>query len=45
MTDVVHTPPEGLVDKSGLFAGMNKFMGIASMVMILGFRRVHDFRR
>ena len=26
-----------LIDKTGIFAGMNKFMGIASMVMILGF--------
>ena len=32
-----HIPPEDLVDKTGLFAGMNKFMGIASMVMIIGF--------
>ncbi len=37
MSDVVHVPPENLVDKTGLFAGMNKFMGIASMVMILAF--------
>lgn len=29
--------PEGLVAKSGLFAGMNATMGILSMVMILGF--------
>ena len=37
MSDSVQTPPEGLVDKTGLFAGMNKFMGIASMLMIIGF--------
>ena len=37
MSDIVKVPPEDLVDKTGLFAGMNKFMGIASMVMILGF--------
>lgn len=29
--------PDNLIDKTGLFAGMNKFMAIASMVMILGF--------
>ncbi len=28
---------DGLVSKTGLFTGMNKTMGIASMVMILGF--------
>ncbi len=37
MSDSVQTPPEDLVDKTGLFAGMNKFMGIASMLMIIGF--------
>ncbi len=37
MSDSIQTPPEDLVDKAGLFAGMNKFMGIASMVMILAF--------
>ncbi len=31
------TRADGLVSKSGLFAGMNKTMAIASMVMILGF--------
>ena len=31
------TPNTNLVASSGLFAGMNPFMGIASMVMILGF--------
>ena len=37
MSDSVQTPPEDLVDKTGLFAGMNKIMGIASMIMIIGF--------
>ncbi len=37
MTDTTHSPPENLVAKSGLFKGMNVFMGIASMVMIIGF--------
>ena len=37
MSDQVHTKPEDLVDKTGVFAGMNKFMAIASMVMILAF--------
>ena len=38
MTDTTgHIPPEELVEKTGLFAGMNKFMGIASMVMIIAF--------
>ena len=37
MTDNTHVPPDGLVAKSGIFAGMNPLMGIASMIMILGF--------
>ncbi len=37
MTTQTHAKPDNLVAKSGLFAGMNAFMGIASMVMILGF--------
>lgn len=37
MSDDVHAPPEDLVAKSGLFAGMNTIMGIASMIMILSF--------
>jgi choline/glycine/proline betaine transport protein len=37
MTDNTHAPPDGLVAKSGIFAGMNPLMGIASMIMILGF--------
>jgi len=32
-----NSTPDNLVAKSGLFAGMNPLMGIASMVMILGF--------
>ena len=36
MTDSVQVP-DNLVAKSGLFSGMNVFMGIASMVMIIGF--------
>ncbi|MDH3663125.1 MAG: BCCT family transporter, partial [Alphaproteobacteria bacterium] len=38
MADIeTHVPPDDLVAKSGLFAGMNVIMGIASMVMILAF--------
>ena len=37
MSVETHVPPDDLVAKSGLFTGMNTFMGIASMVMILGF--------
>ncbi len=37
MSIETHVPPENLVAKSGVFAGMNAFMAIASMVMILGF--------
>ena len=33
MSDEVQTTPEDLVDKTGLFAGMNKIMAIASMVL------------
>ena len=32
-----HTNPDNLVAKSGLFAGANTFMGIASTLMIIGF--------
>ncbi|MGI9371593.1 MAG: BCCT family transporter, partial [Hyphomicrobiales bacterium] len=44
MSDNPHNPAENLVDKTGLFAGMNKTMAIASMVMILGFVAftIHD---
>ena len=37
MSDDTHTVPDDLVAKTGLFAGMNRFMGLASMVMILCF--------
>ena len=37
MSDETHVPPENLVAKSGIFAGMNALMAIASMVMIIGF--------
>jgi choline/glycine/proline betaine transport protein len=37
MSNETHTPPDNLIAKSGLFAGMNTTMGILSMVMILGF--------
>ena len=37
MSEETHTPPEGLVAKSGIFAGTNTLMAIASMVMIAGF--------
>lgn len=37
MSDDAHTPPEDLVAKSGLFAGMNPLMALLSMAMIIGF--------
>ncbi|WP_371169334.1 BCCT family transporter [Aliiroseovarius sp. 2305UL8-7] len=37
MPNPKHHPPEGLVAKSGFFAGMNTVMAIASMVMIISF--------
>ena len=37
MSVETHVPPDDLVAKTGLFAGMNALMAIASMVMILGF--------
>ena len=37
MSNETHTRPDNLVSKSGIFAGMNATMGIASMVMILAF--------
>ena len=37
MDDDVHLPPEGLVAKSGFFAGSNAVMAVASMVMIIAF--------
>ena len=37
MSQETQSMPEGLVAKSGLFAGMNAVMGILSMIMILGF--------
>ncbi len=37
MDDDVHLPPEGLVAKSGFFAGSNAIMAVASMVMIIAF--------
>ena len=37
MTEETRKPREDLVASSGLFAGMNPTMGIASMVMILAF--------
>lgn len=37
MSNQPHDPPEGLVARSGFFRGMNPFMGIASMAMIMGF--------
>lgn len=37
MSDNATKRPDNLVASSGLFKGMNPFMGIASMVMIVGF--------
>ncbi len=37
MSDGTYVPPENLIAKSGIFAGMNPLMGIASMIMISGF--------
>ncbi|MEM7120946.1 MAG: BCCT family transporter, partial [Pseudomonadota bacterium] len=37
MDEDVHLPPEGLVAKSGFFAGSNAVMAVASMVMIIAF--------
>ncbi len=37
MSDGIQEPPQDLVAKTGLFTGMNAFMAIASMVMIIGF--------
>ena len=37
MSDETHVPPEDLVAKSGIFAGTNALMAVASMAMILGF--------
>ncbi|WP_282608477.1 BCCT family transporter [Pelagibius sp. Alg239-R121] len=37
MSNETSNKPENLVAKSGLFAGMNQIMGIASMIMIIGF--------
>ena len=37
MSDETQRSPEDLVAKSGLFKGMNAFMALASMVMILAF--------
>ena len=37
MDDDVHLPPDGLVAKSGFFAGSNAVMAVASMVMIIAF--------
>jgi len=37
MSEDTHTQPDGLVAKSGIFAGMNPLMAILSMVMIIGF--------
>lgn len=37
MSHQAHMPPEGLVARTGFFAGMNPFMGVASMAMIVGF--------
>ncbi|MEM7170747.1 MAG: BCCT family transporter [Pseudomonadota bacterium] len=37
MSDETHTPPDDLVSKSGIFAGTNAKMAIASMIMIIGF--------
>jgi choline/glycine/proline betaine transport protein len=37
MSDETHVPPEDLVAKSGIFKGMNAFMAVASMIMILAF--------
>ena len=37
MSQETESMPEGLVAKSGLFAGMNPAMGILSMIMIIGF--------
>ena len=37
MAKKLHTKPDNLVAKSGLFAGANTFMGIASTLMIVGF--------
>ena len=37
MSDNTKNRPDNLVATSGLFKGMNPLMGIASMVMIVGF--------
>ena len=37
MNDDVHLPPDGLIAKSGFFAGSNAIMAVASMVMIIAF--------
>lgn len=37
MNNKTITVPDNLVSKTGLFAGMNTFMAIASMIMVLGF--------
>ncbi len=37
MSEKQNTIPDNLVAKSGLFAGMNPLLAIASMIMILGF--------
>ena len=37
MNNETNTRPDNLVAKSGLFSGMNAFMAIASMAMILAF--------
>ena len=37
MRDHTRIAPEDLIARSGLFAGMNPFMAVASMVMIIAF--------
>lgn len=37
MSNAKHQQPDNLIAKSGLFAGMNSTMAVASMVMIIGF--------
>jgi choline/glycine/proline betaine transport protein len=37
MQDAADKKPSGIVARSGVFSGMNPFMSIASMVMIIGF--------
>lgn len=37
MNDTPIKIPDNLVSKTGIFAGMNAFMAVASMIMILGF--------